>query len=39
MAVYRVRTLTDALKGADKQQQLLGNVAEILVLHEREILH
>ena len=30
--------LPDALKGADKQQQLLGNIAEILVLHERDIL-
>lgn len=30
--------LPDTLKGEDKQQQLLGNIAEILQLHEKEIL-
>ncbi|KAI8125043.1 Pleckstrin like proteiny domain-containing family G member 4B [Lucilia cuprina] len=30
--------LPEALKGDDKQQQLLGNIAEILELHEKEIL-
>ncbi|XP_061386368.1 rho guanine nucleotide exchange factor 25-like [Musca vetustissima] len=30
--------LPDSLRGADKQQQLLGNIKEILDLHEKQIL-
>ncbi|XP_065367312.1 kalirin isoform X1 [Calliphora vicina] len=37
-ALQKYDQLPEALKGDDKQQQLLGNIKEILELHEKEIL-